>query len=228
MAAHPIDEKHSAAGASASASDDGVATTARQPTDNAREHDNADANPAVVVQTQGVTRMEAIYREAQSHRKTLLLVGASVLVCAWAYSLDQSTTSYYSIDASSYYKQHSSVLSTLSIATSVIGAVCKPFVAKVSDITSRPYTYVLALGFYTLGYIVAATSRTVAAYIVGEVFVAIGSNGLDLINDIIVADLTPLEWRGFVGSLLSTPFIINTWFAGKIVDAMTSRNQWRW
>ncbi|GJN71342.1 hypothetical protein PLIIFM63780_006327 [Purpureocillium lilacinum] len=228
MAAHPIDEKHSAAGASASASDDGVATTARQPADNAREHDNADANPAVVVQTQGVTRMEAIYREAQSHRKTLLLVGASVLVCAWAYSLDQSTTSYYSIDASSYYKQHSSVLSTLSIATSVIGAVCKPFVAKVSDITSRPYTYVLALGFYTLGYIVAATSRTVAAYIVGEVFVAIGSNGLDLINDIIVADLTPLEWRGFVGSLLSTPFIINTWFAGKIVDAMTSRNQWRW
>lgn len=186
------------------------------------------SNVGDVVQSQGVTRMEAVYREAKENRKTFYLVGASVLVCAWAFSLDSSTTSFYSLDASSYYKQHSSVLSTLSIATSIIGAVSKPFIAKISDITSRPYTYILALLFYTVGYIIAATSQTVSAYIVGEVFVAVGSSGLDLTNDIIVADLTPLEWRGFVGSLLSTPFIINTWFAGKIVDAISSRNQWRW
>ncbi|UNI17626.1 hypothetical protein JDV02_003956 [Purpureocillium takamizusanense] len=219
------DEKHPATD-----SDDGVGATARGSTDNgaAKHKSGSIGGTDAVVQSRGVTRMEAVYREAQSHRKTLLLVGASVLVCAWAYSLDQSTTSYYSIDASSHYKQHSAVLSTLSIATSVIGAVCKPFVAKVSDITSRPYTYLVALAFYTLGYVVAATSRTVAAYVAGEVFAAVGSNGLDLVNDIIVADLTPLEWRGFVGSLLSTPFVINTWFAGKIVDAMTARDQWRW
>jgi MFS family permease len=106
--------------------------------------------------------------------------------------------------------------------------VSKPFIAKFSDITSRPYTYLLCIFFYTCGYIIAASSRTVSAYIVGEVFVAIGSSGLDLTNDIIVADLTPLEWRGFASSMLSTPFIINTWFAGKIVDALQARNQWRW
>jgi MFS family permease len=172
--------------------------------------------------------MEAVYRQAQTNRKTFYLIGASVLVCAWAYSLDSSTTSYYSIAASSYYKEHSSTLSTLSIATSIISAVSKPFVAKISDITSRPYTYTLALAFYVIGYVVAATSRSVAAYVVGEVLVAVGGAGLDLINDIIVADLTPLEWRGFVGSLLSTPFIINTWFAGKIVDAIEAKGQWRW
>ncbi|OQD90481.1 hypothetical protein PENANT_c001G08146 [Penicillium antarcticum] len=181
-----------------------------------------------VYQSQGVTRMEAVCREAKSNRKSLWLVGVSVLVCAWAYSLDSSTTSYYSIDASSYYKQHSSVLSTLSIATSIISAVSKPFIAKISDITSRPYTYILTLFFYMVGYIVAATSKTIAAYVVGEVFVAIGSSGLDLTNDIIVADLAPLEWRGFAGAMLSTPFIINTWFAGKIVDAIEKRDQWRW
>ena len=86
----------------------------------------------------------------------------------------------------------------------------------------------LALGFYTVGYVIAATSHSISAYIVGEVFVAIGSAGLDLTNDIIVADLTPLQWRGFVGSLLSTPFIVNTWFAGEIVEAISSRNRWRW
>lgn len=181
-----------------------------------------------IVQSQGVTRMEAVYREAKTNRTTFYLIGASVLVCAWAYSLDSSTTGYYSIDASSHYKQHSSVLATLSVATNIISAVAKPFIAKISDNTSRPYTYFLALMFYTVGYIVAASSQSISAYVTGESFVAVGGAGLDLINDVIVADLTPLEWRGFVSSLLSTPFIINTWFSGKIVDAISSRNQWRW
>lgn len=181
-----------------------------------------------VLQSQGVTRMEAIYREAKINRTSLWLVSISVLVCAWAYSLDSSTTSYYSLEASSYFKQHSSILSTLSIATSIISAVSKPFIAKISDITSRPYTYLLVLAFYVIGYIIVASCQTISAYIVGEVFVAIGSSGLDLTNDIIVADLTPLEWRGFTSSLLSTPFIVNTWFSGKIVQAIDSRNQWRW
>ncbi|CAG8059727.1 unnamed protein product [Penicillium salamii] len=181
-----------------------------------------------VIQSQGVTRMEAVYREAKSNRTTLWLVGISVLVCAWAYSLDSSTTYNYSIDASSYFKQHGSVLSTLSIATSIISAVSKPFIAKISDITSRPYTYLLTLFFYVIGYIIVASCKSISAYVIGEVFVSIGSSGLDLTNDIIVADLTPLEWRGFASSMLSTPFIINTWFAGKIVDAIDSKDQWRW
>lgn len=113
---------------------------------------DADADPdstvGQILQSQGVTRMEALYREAKTNRKSLWLVAASVLVCAWAFSLDSSTTSYYQIDASSHFKQHSSVLSTLAIATSMIGAVCKPFIAKISDITSRPYTYLLTLFFY--------------------------------------------------------------------------------
>ncbi|KAL6801522.1 major facilitator superfamily domain-containing protein [Trichoderma sp. SZMC 28012] len=196
--------------------------------DNASDILKPGANAGDIVQSRGVTRMEAVYRETKANRKLFWLVGGSVLVCAWAYSLDSSTTSYYSVDASSYFKQHSSVLATLSIATSIISAVSKPFIAKLSDITSRPYTYLLILGFYIIGYIIAATSKTISAYVVGEVFVAIGGSGIDLTNDIIVADLTPLEWRGFASSMLSTPFIINTWFAGKIVDALEKRNQWRW
>lgn len=192
------------------------------------DNDTTNSGIGPVLQSQGVTRMEAVYREAKSNRKSLWLVAISVLVCAWAYSLDSSTTYYYSVDASSYFKQHSSVLATLSIATSIIAAVSKPFIAKISDITSRPYTYLLTLFFYVLGYIIAATCKSISAYVVGEVFVAIGSSGLDLTNDIIVADLTPLEWRGFASSMLSTPFIINTWFSGKIVDAIDSRGHWRW
>lgn len=178
--------------------------------------------------TAGVRRMEAVYRETGSSRKSFWVVAISVLVCAWAYSLDSSTTSYYSVDASSYFEEHSSVLATLAIATKIISAVSKPFIAKISDITSRPYTYLVALIFYIIGYIIVATSSTVSGYVIGEVFVAVGSSGLDLINDIIVADLTTLQWRGFASSMLSTPFIINTWFAGKIVGALSGPEDWRW
>ncbi|KAF2022384.1 MFS general substrate transporter [Aaosphaeria arxii CBS 175.79] len=199
------------------------------PVDTGSYHEDEKPKPVDVGhQSKGVTRMEAVYREGKQSRKTFWLVGASVLVCAWAYSLDTTTTSNYSVDVSSYFNQHSSVLATLSIATKIIGAVSKPFIAKISDITSRPYTYILVLMFYIVGYIIIATCSTVSAYVVGESFVAVGSAGLDLTSDIIVADLTPLEWRGFASSLLSVPSIINPWFAGKIVDAILSRDQWRW
>lgn len=112
---------------------------------------------------------------AKPNRVYFWVVAVSVLICAWAYSLDSSTISYYSVEASSYYKQHGSVLSALSIAASIISAVSKPFVAKISDITSRPYTYMVALALYVVGYIIVATSTSVSAYVVGEVFVAVGS-----------------------------------------------------
>jgi hypothetical protein len=94
--------------------------------------------------------------------------------------------------------------------------------------SSRPYTYIVVLIFYVVGYIIVLTSPTLAAYIVGQVFVSIGSSGLDLLNDIIVADLTTLEWRGFMSSILSAPFLINTWFAGEIVSALSTGDKWRW
>jgi hypothetical protein len=150
------------------------------------------------------------------------------VVCAWAYSLDSSTTNNYTPFVTSEFKNHSGGLAALSIATSIIGAVAKPFIAKFADITSRPYTYILILVAYVMGYIIVAACKNLSSYVVGEVFTAIGGNGLDLLNDIIVGDLTPLEWRGFVSSVLASPFIINTWFAGLMVEAILKRNQWRW
>ena len=180
-------------------------------------------------QSQGVNRMEAVYRAAQGPGgKTMMwALAGSILVCAWAYSLDSSTTSNYAPIAASSFGQHSNI-SALGIATKLISSVCKPFLAKISDVTSRPYTYILVLILYVMGYIIVATCKNFSAYVIGEVFVSIGSTGLDLLNDIIVADLTTLEWRGFVSSMLSMPFVINTWFAGEIVQALSNGEDWRW
>jgi hypothetical protein len=87
-------------------------------------------------------------------------------------------------------------LSTLSIATGIIIAVYKPFIAKISDITSRSYTYILVLGFSVVGYIIAASCQSIAAYVDGDCLVAIGTSGLDFVNDIIVRrlDTTGMAW----------------------------------
>lgn len=183
------------------------------------------------VQSQGVTRIEAVHRAINSEnrgRGPLIAVAVSVMIGAWAYSLDSSTTSNYEPLATSDFQNHSGGLATVSIATNIISAVCKPFIAKIADITSRPYTYILILIFYVLGAIIISTCKTITSFYVGSVFTSIGSAGLDLLNDIIVADLTPLEWRGFVSSLLSTPFIINTWYSAEIVAALSQPQQWRW
>ncbi|KAL0059260.1 hypothetical protein AAF712_014010 [Marasmius tenuissimus] len=194
-----------------------------------QERQRATGTPEGYFQSQGVNRMEAVYRAAQGPGgKTMMwALGISILVCAWAYSLDSSTTSNYAVFATSSFGQHSNI-SSLAIATKIISSVCKPFLAKISDVTSRPYTYILVLILYVMGYIIVATCKTFAAYVIGEVFVAIGSNGLDLLNDVIVGDLTTLEWRGFVSSMLSMPFVINTWFAGEIVQALSEGEDWRW
>ncbi|KAG7087766.1 hypothetical protein E1B28_013707 [Marasmius oreades] len=197
--------------------------------------DDHDARPSApppskeYFQSSGVNRMEAIYRASQRSggRAMLWALGLSVLVCAWAYSLDTSTTTNYEPFVTSSFQQHSN-LAALSIATKIISSVCKPFLAKISDVTSRPYTYILVILLYVMGYIIIATCRNFSAYVVGSVFAAIASSGLDLLNDIIVADLTTLEWRGFVSSILSMPFVINTWFAGEIVQALSDGDGWRW
>lgn len=198
----------------------------RQPT---RQSHASVEKPQIQQSSKGVVRIEAVKltMDNQKHGKLVLyLFGLSILICAWAYSLDSSTTYNYDPYATSSFGKHS-MISTLSIATKIISAVGRPILAKISDVSSRPATYVLVIVFYTVGYVIVASCTTISAFIVGQALVAVGSAGLDLLNDIIVGDLTPLKWRGFVSSLLSTPFIINTWFSGLIVQDLLDSN-WRW
>ena len=142
--------------------------------------------------------------------------------------MEGSTVSSYQPLATSDLGNHSGGLAALSTATSIIGAVMKPFVAKLGDITSRPFVFTIILAFWTLGFIIAASSSSISAYIVGSTFIAIGSNGLDVLSDIICGDLVQLEWRGIASSLLAFPYFITTWFTGLIVQAMSTGSKWRW
>lgn len=152
--------------------------------------------------------------------------GTSILVCAWAASLDASTTNSLQPLATSSFGAHSS-LATINIANGIIGAVSNPILAKFADLISRTFIYIISVFFYTVGYIIAASSQTATAFIVGLGIATVGKTGVDFVNTLIVIDFTPLKWRGFVTSILATPFIINCWFAGLIVGDLRVAN-WKW
>lgn len=60
----------------------------------------------------------------------------------------------------------------------LVSAVGKPVYARVADMTSRPTALASGLFFYTIGYIVVASSRSVQDIAGGEVLYTIGNTGM--------------------------------------------------
>ncbi|KAH8830058.1 MFS general substrate transporter [Flagelloscypha sp. PMI_526] len=182
----------------------------------------ADVNEA------GVARIEALYRVFGTGKglAPLWLLYISIGAIAYVYSLDENTSKSVLPFGTSYYGSHA-LLGTIQILTGIVGGVGKPFVAKIADITSRPRAYLMSLVFYVVGFIIIAGSKDVRGVAAGEVINAIGKTGLDLVTDVICADLSPLKWRGLATSLPSAPYIINAFISGFIVDAF-AENNWKW
>ncbi|KAF2449848.1 MFS general substrate transporter [Karstenula rhodostoma CBS 690.94] len=178
----------------------------------------------------GVAKVErfshVLYQSGKSGRMLLYILVGSIGLTMIAYAFDQGITSQFTVIAASSFSHHAEI-GAVNTAASIIRAVSKPFLGKLSDITSRPTCYVIVLVFYIIGFVVAATCNDIAAYTIGISFTAFGKSGLDLLSDIIVGDLTPLEWRAFWSGLLSTPFIVTVFINGFIADGMIP-DHWRW
>lgn len=55
-----------------------------------------------------------------------------------------------------------------------------------------------------------------------------GYTGLQLLTQIIIADITTLKWRGLVSGLISLPFIINAFVGSNIATNVLNGAGWRW
>ncbi|CAE7200818.1 unnamed protein product [Rhizoctonia solani] len=189
-----------------------------------------ESSPAPVVdpdveRNPGVARIEALHRHLGGVWRWALYVSIGAL--AYIYSLDQNTTSNYLPLATSSFGQHS-FIGTISTAEGIITAVGKPCIAKIADLFSRPTAYIIVLIFYVVGYILVASAQTVYTVAGGMVLYTVGHTGLDLVTDIIIADISPLKWRGFVTALPSAPFILNAFISAEIVTGVTKGPGWRW
>jgi hypothetical protein len=53
-------------------------------------------------------------------------------------------------------------------------------------------------------------------------------SGLQILNQIIVADITSLKWRGLVYGLVFAPFIVSAFVGPNIADGVLAGGGWRW
>ncbi|KAI6108759.1 major facilitator superfamily domain-containing protein, partial [Pisolithus croceorrhizus] len=170
----------------------------------------------------GVKKVEATLQVYGRYPRWILF--ASLALASFVYSLDASTTSAYLTFATSSFGEHS-LIGAITVVQSLIVAVGKPVIAKIADVSSRGTAYVTVLCFYVLGYSVIASAQGVGAIAGGIILYAIG---MQLLTQIIIADITTLSWRGLVVSLASTPFIINAFVGPNISSAVIKHLGWRW
>ncbi|GAA5873360.1 hypothetical protein JCM16303_001101 [Sporobolomyces ruberrimus] len=205
--------------------DDDKRSIASEPLKSAPRHDGP------TFKSRGVVGVEAMARYAASSKQgrySLYALFALLYILQWVAAMASSMTGSLSVYATSSFQQHSSGLSALSVATSIIGSTALPFLSKLSDVFGRPHIYAVCMVLQVIGYVISLKSPTLAAYIVGSVFSQIGSSGFDLLNTIILADLVPLKYRGLSMGLLSSPYLVTVWYTSEIVAALSTDDKWRW
>ncbi|KAL1747554.1 major facilitator superfamily domain-containing protein [Schizophyllum fasciatum] len=192
--------------------------------------DEETQNPAIVIAEEdadaaGAKTVEATFRVFGRYSRWALFIGLGL--AAYIYSLDGQTTYTYLAYATSSLGDHG-LLATVQTAQAIIIACGKPVVAKLADVSSRGSAFLFVLVFYVVGYIVIASAHSIETICGGIILYAVGYTGLQLLTQIIIADITTLKWRGLVSSLISAPFIINAFVGSNISAQVVGRSGWRW
>jgi MFS family permease len=107
-------------------------------------------------------------------------------------------------------------------------AVIKPPMAKVADVFGRFEAFCISILIYVLGYIQMAASTNVQAYASAQIFYSAGSTGLQILQQVFIADSSDLLNRALFALLPELPFLVTVWIGPTIADAVLENASWRW
>jgi MFS family permease len=129
--------------------------------------------------------------------------------------------------ATSAFLAHS-LVSTVTVIQGAVNAVIKPPISKIADVFGRFESFSFAVFIYTIGYIQQASSRDVQTYASAQIFYAAGSQGLQILQQIFVADTTDLLNRALFSTLFDVPFLWTVWAGSPIAQSILKNSSWRW
>ncbi|KAI1826771.1 MFS general substrate transporter [Xylaria intraflava] len=105
--------------------------------------------------------------------------------------------------------------------------VTQPLYVSASDVIGRKPLLNAAFLLFAVGSIVFATANSMAVVIVGRLVQGLGGGGLDVLNEVLICDITTLKERPLWIGLLSVPLAIGT-ILGPILGALfTQYVSWR-
>ncbi|KAI2768350.1 hypothetical protein DTO012A8_6451 [Penicillium roqueforti] len=174
---------------------------------------------------EGVQKIEAINLTWTT--KSLMVAYVSIFLMAFCTSLEGQTVMSLSAYATSSFSKHS-LISTVLVIQNVVNAVIKPPMAKIADVFGRFEAFCLSILIYVLGYIQMAGSTNVQTYASAQIFYSAGSTGLQILQQVFIADSSDLLNRAFLALLPEFPFLVTVWLGPTIAGAVLRSSSWRW
>ncbi|KAJ1025186.1 hypothetical protein NDA16_002691 [Ustilago loliicola] len=149
-----------------------------------------------------------------------------IALVAYIAGLDNNTMYAWQTSATTEFNDYPAYTS-IGVVQAVLIAVGKFPIAKLADVFGRAQAYFISVFFWVIGFIVIAVSQTTRDVAGGTVLYAIGNTGIQIMQQIVLADYISTKWRGVSIGLVSLPYVINFAVAPKIVAKLQASN-WRW
>ncbi|KAJ4291105.1 hypothetical protein N0V90_010303 [Kalmusia sp. IMI 367209] len=142
-------------------------------------------------------------------------------------ALEIQVTTLLTPYATSAFQEHS-LVSTVTVIQGVVSAVIKPPMGKIADVFGRLESFAITIFLYTIGYIQQAASNNVKTFAAAQIFWAAGFNGLQILQQIFVADTTNLSNRALFSTLFDVPFLWAVWAGPEVSARILKDTTWRW
>jgi len=99
--------------------------------------------------------------------------------------------------------------------------------AKFADVFGRLEAFSFSILLFVICYIQQATASNISTYAAAQIFYSAGSTGLQVLQQIFIADTSDLTNRAFWSSLPNTPFLVTVWGGPIIGHAIYQATGWR-
>lgn len=100
--------------------------------------------------------------------------------------------------------------------------------AKVADAFGRLEAFCFAIALFVAGYTQMAASTNVQTYAAAQIFYSSGSTGLQILQQIFIADTSSLLNRALFSMLPELPFLATVWLGPMIAQWILDTTSWRW
>ncbi|KAI9782316.1 MAG: hypothetical protein M1816_001929 [Peltula sp. TS41687] len=173
----------------------------------------------------GVRRIEAV--SSTWSKWGLISAYVGIFLMAFCTSLEGQTVYSLVPYATSAFGVHS-LLAAVLVVQLIVNAVIKPPMAKIADAFGRLESFSIAVLLYVVGDTQMAASKNIQTFASAQIFYSAAAAGLQILQQIFIADTSDLLNRALWSSLPDVPFLITVWVGPPLASRILRDSTWRW